>query len=42
VQTDFSTNGSDFDMHSYALGANLGGTTDTCWAQGVVEATPSS
>jgi hypothetical protein len=32
-------NGAGVIVHSYALGANLGGTTDTCWVQGVIEST---
>jgi hypothetical protein len=35
-------NGAGVVVHSYALGQNLGGTTDTCYAQGVVNATPAS
>lgn len=37
-----AADGSGVIVHSYALGQNLGGTTDTCWAQGVVHATPAS
>jgi hypothetical protein len=37
-----AADGSGVIVHSYALGQNLGGTTDTCWAQGVVNATPAS
>ncbi|HEV7847662.1 MAG TPA: hypothetical protein VGO83_15510 [Thermoleophilaceae bacterium] len=37
-----ASDGSGVIVHSYALGQNLGGTTDTCWAQGVVTATPAS
>jgi hypothetical protein len=37
-----AADGSGVIVHSYALGQNLGGTTDTCYAQGVVTATPAS